>query len=127
MDNKKFVTAINCIDGRVQVPVIEWMKNEYKVDYVDMITEPGPNKILAEQRFGLDTPGIKKRVEISIKKHGSNVVAITGHHNCAGNPTDKETQIRQIKEAAETVKSWGFNVSVIGLWIDDHWKVSRVL
>ena len=26
--NKKFVTAINCIDGRVQIPVIEWLKKE---------------------------------------------------------------------------------------------------
>ena len=35
----KFVTAINCMDGRVQVPVIEWLKKEYKADDVDMITE----------------------------------------------------------------------------------------
>jgi carbonic anhydrase len=127
MVDKKFVTVINCIDGRVQIPIIEWMKHEYKIDYVDMITEAGPNKILAEQRYGLDTPAIKKKVEISIKKHSSNVIAVTGHYDCAGNPANKEKQIQQIKESVETVKSWGFNVPVIGLWIDDHWTVNKIL
>ena len=48
--NKKFATAINCMDGRAQEPVIEYMKKSYGVDYVDMITEPGPNRILAENK-----------------------------------------------------------------------------
>lgn len=34
----KFATAINCMDGRVQIPVIEYIKSKYEVDYVDMIT-----------------------------------------------------------------------------------------
>ncbi len=37
----KFVTAINCMDGRVQIPVIEYLKNNYGINYVDMITAPG--------------------------------------------------------------------------------------
>ena len=45
---KKFATAINCMDGRTQQSVIEYMKRTFSVDFVDMITEPGPNKILAE-------------------------------------------------------------------------------
>ncbi len=45
-----FATAINCMDGRVQIPAIEWLKRRHQIDYVDMITEPGPNKILSENR-----------------------------------------------------------------------------
>ena len=48
MKDKKFATAINCMDGRVQLPVINYLKDQYKIDYVDMITEPGPIKILSE-------------------------------------------------------------------------------
>jgi len=44
----KFVTVINCIDGRVQKPVINKFQKDYNADYIDMITEPGPNLILAE-------------------------------------------------------------------------------
>jgi hypothetical protein len=40
-------TAINCIDGRVQEPVAAWLKERYHLDYVDMITEPGADKVLA--------------------------------------------------------------------------------
>jgi hypothetical protein len=45
---KTFATAINCIDGRTQIPLIEFIKRNYAIDYIDLITEPGPNKILAE-------------------------------------------------------------------------------
>ena len=45
---KKFATAINCIDGRIQLVVCAYMRTKYLVDYVDMITDPGPVKILSE-------------------------------------------------------------------------------
>lgn len=37
------------MDGRVQLPVIKYLQDRFKVQYVDTITEPGPNLILAEQ------------------------------------------------------------------------------
>ncbi|KYK20479.1 hypothetical protein AYK25_04770 [Thermoplasmatales archaeon SM1-50] len=45
---KKFITAINCMIGRVQLPIIHWMRKQYAVDYVDMITEPAPIKIFSQ-------------------------------------------------------------------------------
>ena len=37
MENKtkKFATAINCIDGRVQVPLADFIKANYNIDYVE--------------------------------------------------------------------------------------------
>lgn len=127
MNNKKFVTAINCMDGRVQLPVMEWMKKQYNADYVDMITEPGPNKILAGNKSAIETASIQKRVDISVKKHRSKIIAIVGHHDCAGNPVDKETQIYQIQSAIRTIQSWAFNATVIGLWVNDHWIVQKIV
>lgn len=121
-----FVTAINCMDGRIQIPVIDWLKKEYKTDYVDMITEPGPNKILAENKELAIVESIKKRVEISVKKHQSRLIATIGHHDCAGNPVDKELKIKQINEAIKIIKSWGFGVQVIGLWVNENWQVEKV-
>jgi hypothetical protein len=120
-----FVTAINCMDGRVQVPVIEWLKKEYKVDYVDMITEPGPNKILAENSDSSLIESIKKRVDISVNKHGSKTIAIIGHSDCAGNPTDKQTQLNHLSKAIKTVQSWGYKVNFTGLWVDENWAVQK--
>jgi carbonic anhydrase len=127
MDDKKFVTSINCMDGRIQIPIINWMKEKYKADFVDIISDAGPNKILSEQKSDIIIQSIRKRVEISVNAHASKVIAISGHHDCAGNPTDKETQLKQIKESVEKIRSWGFNVQVIGLWIDDRCIVHEIV
>ncbi len=126
MTEKAFATAINCMDGRVQVPVTEYLRKRYKVSYVDMVTEPGPNGILAINKDQASIESIRRRVSISTGKHGSKHIAISGHHDCAGNPVDKETHLSQVRSAMKVVKSWGFDAEVIGLWVDDKWKVSEV-
>ena len=126
MTNKgKFGTVINCMDGRVQIPVIEWMKREYSLDYVDSITIPGPDMVLAlsEKKSVL----IRERVDISINAHGSGVVAVTGHHDCAGNPVNEEKHKKYIKQAVDRLKSWELEAEVIGLWIREDWTVERVI
>lgn len=117
------------MDGRVQDAVKNYMKENYGVDYVDMVTEPGPNKILASPELaeGL-VENIKKRVEVSVHHHGSKVVAIVGHFGCAGNPTEKEEQIKHLKKAGEVVKNFGlsaqagFPVEIVLLWVDGDWS-----
>jgi carbonic anhydrase len=120
--DKKFAGAINCMDGRVQDAVKNYMRQNYSVDYVDMVTEPGPNKILADNQDKAIIENIKKRVEISVEHHGSKVVAVVGHFGCAGNPTEKEVQIGHLKKAEQVVKSFGFPVEIILLWVDGDWK-----
>lgn len=126
MTGKKFITVINCIDGRVQLPVIEWARRKHRTDYVDMITEPGPNKILAENKDIFLVDSIKRRVEISVKKHGSRLIVIAGHYDCAGNPEGKETQFKQLISAIKTVESWGFKTAIAGLWINERWEVFEI-
>ena len=121
-----FVTVINCMDGRVQLPVIEYMKNKFGVDYVDMITEPGPIKFLAENSDKMTVGSIRRRVEISAVKHGSKVVAIVGHDDCAGNPVDRQVQVEQIRKAIELAKTWGIDAEYIGLYVNDKWEVEEL-
>jgi hypothetical protein len=124
MENKDtFACAINCMDGRVQDAVKDYMQKTYGVDWVDQITEPGPNKILCECEdcdAGV-IEDVKKRVDISVNHHGSKVIAIVGHFGCAGNPAEKEEQIEQLKKCKEKVESFGFPVEVILLWVDGDW------
>ena len=126
MSHGSFATAINCIDGRTQLPVIDYVRNKYRVEYVDMITEPGPIRILAENKDKAALESIRQRVEISIWKHGSEHIIIVGHHDCAGNPVEKETQLKQILESIKTIQSWSFQVKIIGLWIDEKWTAREV-
>ncbi|MCK4905317.1 hypothetical protein KAS42_03640 [bacterium] len=122
----KFATAINCVDGRTQIPVIEWMKKEYGVDYVDMITEPGVNKLLAENIDTITIESIRRKITVSINKHNSKIIAIIGHYDCVGNPVGKNTQLKQILSAIETVQPWDLGVQVIGIWLDENWQVYKV-
>lgn len=120
-----FGTAINCMDGRVQLPIINWMKKEFGLDYVDMITEPGPDKILAEGSAEQQNI-IKNKVDISVNKHGSKIVVIIGHDNCAGNPVPREQHLGQIKQAMQIIKNWNYPVQIIGVWVNINWQVEIV-
>lgn len=118
------------MDGRVQDAVKIYMQKNYGADYVDMVTEPGPNKILCE---GKDCDisvidDIKKRIEISVNHYGSKAVAIVGHFGCAGNPAPKEEQIEQLKKCKGIIESFGFPIEVVMLWVDGDWQtVERVV
>ena len=126
MTNQIFATAINCIDGRVQIPVIEWLRKQYGVDYVDMITAPGPERLLTEAKNTTACALIRKHLEISINRHNTKLVAVAGHHGCAANPASKETQTEQIRMGVKSVEAWKLDVTVIGLWVDKNWEVCEV-
>ena len=79
-----FCTAVNCMDGRVQIPVIEFLRKRFGVEHVDTITEPGPNRILALHSDGGPAASILSRVALSVEKHGSVGIAVAGHFDCAG-------------------------------------------
>ena len=125
MADGKFGTAINCIDGRTQNPVSQWIKENYSVDYVDTVTEPGPDKVLLEVNIE-KIKQIKSKLLISIKAHNSTLIVIAGHHDCAANPVSKEEHLTQIKKSINMIKSWNFPVKVVGVWINDQWKVEQI-
>jgi hypothetical protein len=125
MADGRFGTAINCMDGRVQDPVAHFLKERYQLDYIDTITEPGPDKLLAEGP-GIAVNAIRGRVRISVEKHGSNVIAIAGHHDCAGNPVDRDTHIEQINRAVNVIRSWSITATILGLWVNENWEVEVV-
>jgi len=114
-----FGTAINCIDGRAQSPVADWVKIHYHVDYVDMVTEPGVEGPLARGDAEI-TEAIKRKVMVSATAHHSNVVAVAAHFGCAGNPVSKEEHIAQVRSAMHVVASWGLPVHIIGLWVTEY-------
>jgi carbonic anhydrase len=102
------------------------MRERFGVEYVDSITEPGPNKILAENSPPDLVLSILRRVEISVRKHGSKIIAVTGHHDCAGNPASEDEQINQIKKSVLLLKEKFPETEVHGLWINENWEVEEM-
>lgn len=122
----EFCTAVNCMDGRVQIPVITYLKKRFEVDYVDVISEPGPNKILADGFDETLLESVHRRITISIDKHDSKGIAVVGHHDCAGNPVNESTQHEHTVAAVARIRRLFSSVVVIGLWVDENWEVSEL-
>ena len=120
-----FVTAITCMDGRVQRPVSDWMLKTFDADYVDTITEAGPDGLLAGNYLG-PISAIRRRVEVSVKAHGSKVVAVVAHHDCAGNPVSRDHHLAHLQQAAATVRSWRLPVRIVTLWVNEKWQIELV-
>ncbi len=125
MGNDDFATVINCMDGRTQIPVNEWVRAEIGATHVDTITEAGPNGILANRQEPLAST-IRDRVMISVNDHGSKTIALVGHYDCAGNPGPKTHQKGDVLKGLETIRSWGLPVRLIGLLVGDDWSVEVV-
>lgn len=122
---KRFGTALNCIDGRTQIPIIKWLKENFGVDYVDLITEPGMDKVLSKGQQA-EIERLREKVIVSITAHNSNIVAVVGHYDCAANPVSDCKHFCDIVASAYVVKSWNLPVRVVGLWVDEFWRVHVV-
>ncbi|MGD9078725.1 MAG: hypothetical protein PVG96_05265 [Desulfobacterales bacterium] len=108
------------------MPVIRYLQKRFNVDYVDSITEAGPNLILTEAKKASSTQAIFERLKISVKNHHSVGVAIVGHHDCAGNPASKNEQILHLQKAIQSIRQQYENLPVIGLWVDKNWEVHEI-
>ena len=62
----RFGTAINCIDGRSQEVVIDYMKQDYNIDGVDMVTFPGADGLFSNGDHSEEIALIRRAVSISI-------------------------------------------------------------
>ena len=119
-----FATCLNCIDGRVQLPAINWITENYNVKYVDMVTKAGMDGFLASENS--DIHEILKNVEVSISGHGSNNIFVAGHYDCAANPVDEMTHKKQIDAAVKQIKNLFPDLNVIGLWITENFVVENI-
>jgi hypothetical protein len=123
----KFGAVINCMDGRIQKVVADFLRSAFDLDWLDTITEPGPERILAD---GLEVhviENIKRRLGISIEKHGSGLIAIAAHEECAGNPVDKEEHLKHLRQAKTKVEQFGFATEIVLLWVPSGWNTVEVI
>ena len=121
---QKRVVSLNCIDGRVQLPVIQWIKEHYAADYVDMITEPGMDGFLADTSNSIHE--IKRKVSISVEKNNASMIFIVGHYDCKGNPVSEFDHRNHILLAVARLKKEFSNMAIVGLWVNKEWQTEKV-
>jgi carbonic anhydrase len=120
---REFVTCLNCMDGRVQLPVINWILSNYEIKYVDMITAPGMDGLLSDSN---DINDILEKITISRNVHFTDHIFIVGHYNCLANPVNDETHKKQIVRAVKRIKEFNSHCSVIGLWVEQSSIVHQI-
>jgi len=122
--SSKFATLINCMDGRVQEPANAWMKNKTGADFIDVITEAGPDRLMASTATASRL--ILKRILVSRDRHKSDQLALVAHHDCAGNPVSKAAHLQDLNRAAKILATWNLGMNIMLLWVDENWEVELI-
>lgn len=116
--------CLNCMDGRTQIPVITWIRQNYGVAYVDLITEAGMDGYIADSNNTIEE--VYRSIRISIDKNQALMIFVVGHFDCRGNPVDEPIHKSHICLAAERIAKAFPNMPVIGLWVNDQWNIEKL-
>ena len=111
-----FATAITCMDGRIQHAVVDWGRREFGVDYVDMVTLPGADRILATDRRG--RLRMAADVEVSRQAHGSRQLVVASHADCAGNAVPDEEHQQMVREGMAWLATQFPDMTIAGVHVD---------
>jgi len=116
-------TCLNCMDGRVQLPVLHWIKDNYQVDFVDVITEAGMDNVLSNQE---DIREVLRSITISVNVNKSTRLFVVGHHDCRGNPVEESVHRDEIISAVKRLRGHWPGLEIVGLWVNKTWGVETV-
>lgn len=120
-----FCTLICCMDGRFIHIINNYIRNNYRYDYVDTITDAGPvNKIVYEDYLKAVEDKI---VLISINKHKSDHIFVAGHSDCAGCPIDDETQKGYIIQSVKMIHGHLPDIAVTGLFVEESGNIEVLI
>ena len=117
-----FCTLVCCMDGRFIHIVNKYIRSNYRYTFVDTITDAGAvNKIVSDEDYLNSIED--KVVLISVNKHKSDHIFVAGHSDCAGCPTDDETQKGYIRQAAEKMHKDLPHEAVTGLFVYENGEI----
>ena len=122
---ERFAVVLNCIDGRTQQALIEWVQRELDVTHVDVVTEPGVDRVLARGEAAT-VQALLDKVCVSRLAHGAVAVIVAGHHDCAANPGDAEHHLGDVTGGVATMRPLLPEMPVHGVYVDDTWQVLAV-
>ncbi|GAB3257601.1 hypothetical protein GCM10027425_18730 [Alteromonas gracilis] len=113
--SQSFGVALACIDGRLAAVPRPTLCAAWGVDYVDLVTVPGPEVAVTELP---EDHVVWEALRISMRAHGSVNVAVVAHTDCAANGVDAETRVDQVRATLGVVRERLGDVDVSG-WVID--------
>ena len=120
---ERFAVLLNCIDGRTQQPLLDWVRRMLDATYVDVVTEPGVDAVLAR---GDDTivQALLDKVCVSLLAHGAVALIVAGHHDCAANPGEAAQHEQDLAAAVDTLREALPELPVRSVYVDSTWSVT---
>ncbi len=113
-----FFTSVGCMDGRSECTIAKWGREKFGVKFADAITEAGLVGLLPQNPNQALLDSLKKKISISVQKHHSENIVVSGHEDCAGNPVDEVTHKEDVKKSVEIIKKLIDNiVPVCGVFV----------
>ena len=115
MTGGSFGVALTCIDGRISEVVQQQLRGEWGVDFVDVVTLPGPEAAVPELP---DQHAVWDALRISVQRHGSTRVAVVAHTDCAANAVELDTRREQVRATVVEVRDVLPRTDVTGWLVD---------
>lgn len=119
-------TLVNCIDGTVQVSAIDFVRKIWNVQWVDVVTDGAPERILSDAKCGGQADHIHTNIETSLCDQRTQRLAIAAHSGCDINEEPDDRKIEMLRLAVNHLKHRYTNAQVIGIWIDHKGLPSSV-
>lgn len=120
-----FAVALTCIDGRVQEPLAAWVRTRHGVRYVDVVTEPGMDAVLARGGHA-ERDALLAKADVSRRAHGATTLVVAGHADCAGNPVPDDQHVQDVAAAVRRVQAALPEFTVVGAFVDAAGRVQTV-
>lgn len=116
--SETFFTRVGCMDGRVQVPLRIYGQEKFDAEFPDTITDPGSVGLLANNPSEELLSRLKSELSISISKHNSKEILVSGHQECAANPVDDQTHRNEVKKSVKIIKNLiDSKIPVVGVFV----------
>ena len=122
---ERFAVVLNCIDGRTQQPLIEWVQREFDVTHVDVVTEPGVDGVLVRGEEST-VQALLDKVCVSRLAHGAVALVVAGHHDCAANPGDAAAHAADLARATDLLREALPELPVRAVYVDSTWNVAAL-
>ena len=125
-NNSDYGTIINCMDGTIQLPAIDFAKKLWKVNRIDVITDVAPEKILSEKKDQKTIERICQNIEASLCDQHTKRLAIVSHSTCDINKASDSSKKEMLQKAISYLKAKYTDIEVVGIWFDGNIKASLI-
>jgi hydrogenase maturation factor len=119
-------TVVCCIDGRIQIPVVEFLRNLWNVEWVDVVTEIAPERLLSDGNEEESVRRIHENITASLVQQLEARLAVASHSGCDCNNVPDEEKREMVRASVRILREAHQDASIIGVWVDETGTVSQL-